>query len=367
MTINFLNLQKINEPQQTAMLEAITKVIQSGSYILGEEVKKFETNFANFCGVKHCIGVANGLDALKLIFQAYKELNIFAEGDEVIVPANTYIASILSITANNLTPILVEPELTTYNIDPNKVKTAITKKTKAILAVHLYGQPAQMQELSKIAQNYNLKLIEDCAQAHGATHHGKVTGNLGDAAGFSFFPTKNLGALGDAGAVTTNDEELSNTITMLRSYGENAKYKNLYQGVNSRLDEIQAAILTIKLNYLEQSNQKRQFFANQYLENITNQKIVLPKLAKNNTHVYHIFAIRADTRDALQEYLTNCAITTLTHYPIPPHKQLAYKAWNQDFYPITEKIHREILSLPIDPSLTLTDINYIIEAINKFS
>ena len=364
--VDFLNLKKINEPYQEELITAITKVVQSGWYILGEEVKQFEAGFASFCGAKHCIGVANGLDALQLIFAGYKELKILAEGDDVMVPANTYIASILSITANNLNPILIEPELNTFNIDPNKIEEAITPKTKAILAVHLYGQTSKMQELSRIAQRHNLKLIEDCAQAHGATHYGKYAGNLGDAAGFSFFPTKNLGALGDAGAITTNDDELAGILKMLRNYGESSKYKNLYQGVNSRLDEIQAAILNVKLKYLTQENQKRQQIAQQYLENITNNKIILPVTDKNNTHVYHIFAIRSEKRDALQEYLTTRDINTLIHYPTPPHKQPAYKDWNQKFYPLTEKIHREILSIPIDPSLENSDIQQIIEAINGF-
>jgi dTDP-4-amino-4,6-dideoxygalactose transaminase len=365
--VDFLNLKKINESYQEEIIKAITKVIQSGWYILGEEVKNFETDFANFCGAKHCIGVANGLDALQLIIKGYKELKILDEGDDVIVPANTYIASILSITATNLNPVLVEPELNTFNLDPNKIEEAITPKTKAILAVHLYGQTAKMQELGRIAQRYNLKLIEDCAQAHGAIHYGKCAGNLGDAAGFSFFPTKNLGAVGDAGAITTNDDELANILRMLRNYGESAKYKNLYRGVNSRLDEIQAAVLNVKLKYLNQENQKRQQIALQYLENISNTKIILPVTDKNNTHVYHIFAIRTEKREILQEHLTARGINTLIHYPTPPHKQQAFKIWNQKFYPITEKIHREILSLPIDPSLENSDIQQIIEAINGFS
>ena len=365
--VDFLNLKKLNEPYQEEMLKAFTKVVQSGQYILGGEVEQFETNFASFCGVKNCIGVANGLDALQLIFRAYKELKILAEGDDVIVPANTYIASILSITANNLNPILVEPELNTFNIDPNKIEEVITPKTKVILAVHLYGQPAKMQELSRIAQRHNLKIIEDCAQAHGATHYGKCVGNLGDAAGFSFFPTKNLGALGDAGAITTNDDKLANILKMLRNYGESSKYKNLYCGINSRLDEIQAAILNIKLKYLPQVTQKRQQIAERFLGNINNTKIILPITDKNNTHVYHIFAIRTEKRDALQEYLTTCSINTLIHYPTPPHKQPVYKNLNERFYPITEKIHREVLSLPIDPSLENNDIQQIIDAINGFS
>jgi dTDP-4-amino-4,6-dideoxygalactose transaminase len=364
--VDFLNLKKINAPYQEEIIKAIAKVVQSGWYILGEEGAQFENNFANFCGTKHCLGVANGLEALQLILRGYKELKVMADGDEIIVPANTYIATILSITENNLIPILVEPEITSFNLDPDKIEEKITTKTKAILAVHLYGQPAKMQELARIAQRHNLKLIEDCAQAHGATHYGKVAGSLGHAAGFSFFPTKNLGALGDAGAVTTDDNELASVIKALRNYGETGKYKNLYRGINSRLDELQAAILNVKLSYLQQENVKRQQIAAQYLEKISNPSILLPTTDKNNTHVYHIFAIRTEAREALQEHLTARDINTLIHYPTPPHKQPAYKIWQQQFYPITEKIHREILSLPIDPSLGAEEIQQVIEAINGF-
>lgn len=364
--VDFLNLKKINEPYQAELIKAITKVIQSGCYILGAEDLQFEHDFAAFCGVKHCIGVANGFDALRLILRAYIELKFMAPGDEIIVPANSYIASILSITENNLVPVLVEPELTNFNLDPSKIEEKITPKTKAIIAVHLYGQTAKMQELTKIAHSHNLKLIEDCAHAPGATCYGKLAGNLGDAAGFSFYPTGNLGALGDAGAITTNDPELANIIKSLRNYGENAKYKNIYRGINSKLDEIQAAILNIKLNYLNQENAKRQHIATRYLEEISNVRIMLPKTEKNNSHVYQIFAIRSENRESLQEYLTSRDINTIIHYPIPPHKQLAYKMWNQAFYPITEKIHREILSLPIDPSLTESEIQQVIEALNGF-
>ena len=364
--VDFLNLKKINEPYQEELIKAITKVVQSGCYILGEEGTEFENNFANFCGTKHCIGVANGFDALRLILRGYLELKIIEPGDEVIVPANTYIASILSITENNLVPILVEPELTSFNIDPQKIEEKITPKTKAIIAVHLYGQTAKMQELYKIAHNHNLKLIEDCAQAHGATCHGKLAGNLGDAASFSFYPTVNLGALGDAGAITTNDPELTNILRSLRNYGESTKYKNLYCGINSKLDEIQAAILNVKLTYLTDENAKRQHIATKYLEGISNHNIILPITEKNNTHVYQIFTIRSENRDALQNNLISRDINTVIHYPIPPHKQLAYKMLNQEFYPITEKIHREVLSLPIDPSLTENEIQQVIEALNGF-
>ena len=364
--VDFLNLKAVNDPYQDEIIAAVTKVIKSGWYILGEELQQFEQRFAEFCGAKYCIGVANGLDALQLIFRGYKELKLMNDGDEVIVPANTYIASILSISENNLTPVLVEPELASYNLDPSKIEKKITQKTKAILAVHLYGQPAKMQELTKIAEQYNLKLIEDGAQAHGATHYGKVTGNLGNAAGFSFFPTKNLGACGDAGAITTSDEDLANIIKAIRNYGEGSKYKNLYRGINSRLDEIQAAILNVKLNYLGTENGKRQQIAAQYLEKINHPKIILPSTEKNNSHVYHIFSVRTDNRDALQEHLATRDIKTLIHYPTPPHKQLAYKEWNQDFFPLTEKIHREILSLPIAPTLLAEEVQQVIAAVNTF-
>jgi len=285
--IRFLNLKRINEQYREEIIEAITKVVDSGWYILGEEVKKFEEEFARFCGVKHCISVGNGLDALRLIIKAYKELGVFKEGDEIIVPANTYIASILAISDNNLKPILVEPEEDTYLINPSEIEKHITDKTKAIMVVHLYGRVCDMDRIWSIAKKYNLKIIEDAAQAHGAIYKGKKTGNLGDAAGFSFFPSKNLGALGDGGAITTNDDSLAEVLRHLRNYGSIKKYIHDYKGVNSRLDEIQAAILRVKLKYLDEENRKRREIAKYYIENITNHVIKLPidrNIDRNNKH-----------------------------------------------------------------------------------
>jgi len=328
-------------------------------------VQYFEKEFADYCGAKYCIGVANGLDALILIFRAYKELGRLKEGDEVIVPANTYIASILAITENRLKPVLVEPDEKTYNLDPKLIEEAITPKTKAILAVHLYGQLADMPTINKIAKKHNLLVIEDSAQAHGASHNDIKAGNWGNASGFSFYPGKNLGALGDAGAVTTDDEKLAVTIRALGNYGSSKKYKNSYKGINSRLDEIQAAMLRIKLKYLNNEIEKRREVANYYLENIKNKDVILPVVSTNS--VWHIFAIRIQKRKEMQKYLLNNKIQTLIHYPLPSHKQSAYKEWNNDTYPITEKIHNEILSLPISGIQSLKDTKKIAQVINDFN
>jgi dTDP-4-amino-4,6-dideoxygalactose transaminase len=370
--IKFLDLQKINLAHREEIEAAILAVFHSGWYILGEAVKKFETNFAQYCGVKHCIGVGNGLDALILILRAYKEMGYMKDGDEIIVPANTYIATILSISQNNLTPVLVEPDIRTYNIDPTKIEEKITKKTKAIMPVHLYGQCANMDPILEIARKYNLNVIEDAAQAHGAIYNGKRTGNLADAAGFSFYPGKNLGALGDGGAVTTNDDELAEVIRAIRNYGSYEKYYNKYKGVNSRLDEIQAAVLNIKLKYLDEENQKRREIAWYYCKNITNEQINLPinnntsSILSNKSHVWHLFVVRTENRDKLQKYLMDNGISTVIHYPVPPHKQQAYKEWHNLGLPITEKIHQEVLSLPIGSHLQQTDIENIAELINNY-
>jgi dTDP-4-amino-4,6-dideoxygalactose transaminase len=370
--IKFLDLQKINLAHREEIEAAILAVFHSGWYILGEAVKKFETNFAQYCGVKHCIGVGNGLDALILILRAYKELGYMKDGDEIIVPANTYIATILSISQNNLTPVLVEPDIRTYNIDPTKIEEKITKKTKAIMPVHLYGQCANMDPILEIARKYNLNVIEDAAQAHGAIYNGKRTGNLADAAGFSFYPGKNLGALGDGGAVTTNDDKLAEVIRAIRNYGSYEKYYNKYKGVNSRLDEIQAAVLNIKLKYLDEENQKRREIAWYYCKNITNEQINLPinnntsSILSNKSHVWHLFVVRTENRDKLQKYLMDNGISTVIHYPVPPHKQQAYKEWHNLGLPITEKIHQEVLSLPIGSHLQQTDIENIAELINNY-
>ena len=363
--IPFLDLKEINAQYREELILAATNVIDSGWYIQGEQVQCFEKEFADYCGTKYCVGVANGLDALILIFRAYKELGRLKEGDEVIVPANTYIASILAITENRLKPVLVEPDEKTYNLDPKLIEEAITPKTKAILAVHLYGQLADMPTINKIAKKHNLLVIEDSAQAHGASHNDIKAGNWGNASGFSFYPGKNLGALGDAGAVTTDDEKLAVTIRALGNYGSSKKYKNSYKGINSRLDEIQAAMLRIKLKYLNNEIEKRRGVANYYLENIKNKNVILPVVSTNS--VWHLFVIRTQTRKELQKYLLDNKIQTLIHYPLPPHKQSAYKEWNNDTYPITEKIHNEILSLPISGIQSLKDTKKIAQVINDFN
>ena len=364
--IPFLDLKALNSQYRAELIEACTKVIDSGWYLQGNECKGFEKEFASYCGTKYAIGVANGLDALILILRAYKELGFMQDGDEVIVPSNTYIASILAISQNNLVPVLVEPDINTYLINPSKIEEKITSKTKAILPVHLYGQTCQMDKINEIAKKYNLKVIEDSAQSHGAYFGDKRSGNLGDASGFSFYPGKNLGALGDGGAVTTNDEEIANTIKALGNYGSHKKYENLYKGLNSRLDEIQAAMLRVKLNYLDNEIEKRREIANYYLENIKNENIILPTVRNENNHVWHLFVIRTKNRDELQKYLLVDGIQTLIHYPIPPHKQNAYKEWNNEKYSISEQIHDEILSLPISGIQSLEDTKDIINLINQF-
>jgi len=364
--IPFLDLKKLNAQYRNELIEACTRVIDSGWYILGKEVEEFEKEFANYCGTKYAIGVGNGLDALTLILRAYKELGIFSDGDEVIVPANTYIATILAITNNNLIPVLVEPDIDTYLIDPDKIEENITSKTKAIMVVHLYGQTCEMDKINDIAKKYNLKVIEDSAQSHGAYYKDKRSGNLADASGFSFYPGKNLGALGDAGAITTNDGQLTEVLKALRNYGSHKKYENIYKGVNSRLDEIQAAILRVKLKYLDEEIERRRKIARFYLKNIKNDNVILPKVREDSNHVWHLFVIRTEKRDKLQKYLLDKGIHTLIHYPIPPHKQIAYKEWNDRSYPITEKISKEVLSLPISGVLTLEEAEKVIEAINEF-
>ena len=364
--IPFLDLKAINSQYKEELLEACEKVIDSGWYIQGNEHKEFEKEFAHFCQTKFAIGVANGLDALTLIIRAYKELNIFQENDEIIVPANTYIASILAISENSLTPILVEPDIDTYNIDVQQIEASISSKTKAIMVVHLYGQATQMQKVMELAKKYNLKVIEDCAQAHGAYDNNKRVGSIGDAGGFSFYPGKNLGALGDGGIVTTDDAKLAETIRALGNYGSHKKYENLYKGTNSRLDEIQAAMLRVKLKYLDKDTERRREIASYYLKNIDNTNIILPNIKNEASHVWHLFVIRSKNRDDLQKYLLDNNIGTLIHYPIPPHKQKAYKEYNKDTYPISEQIHKEVLSLPISPVQNLKDTKKIVEAINAY-
>ncbi len=364
--IKFLDLKKINAQYRQEFKEAALRVIDSGSYLLGRELEDFENNYASFCGVSQCIGVANGLDALRLIFKAYIEIGILNIGDEIIVPANTYIASVLAITDNNLKPVFVEPNEASYNLDSNKIERYITKRTKAILAVHLYGQISINNKILQICNKYNLKLIEDAAQSHGAHWNNKISGSIGDVAAHSFYPGKNLGALGDGGAVTTRDVELSRVIRYLRNYGSEIKYKNRYKGLNSRLDEIQAAFLNIKLKYIEKEIVCRQKVANQYLIKINNPKIILPKVMNENKHVWHLFVIRIKERKKFIEYLNKQDIQTLIHYPIPVHKQVAYKEFNKISLPLTEKIQREILSLPISPVMSSNSVNQLVKALNNY-
>jgi len=365
--IKFLDLQKINLLHQEEIEERLLKVFRSGWYLLGEEVKEFEKNLSEYIGAKHAIGTANGLDALRLIFKTYIELGYMQPGDEIIVPANTYIASLLAITDNNLVPVLVEPNLNTYNIDSELIEEKISSKTKAIMIVHLYGQVVFNDQLKTLAHKHDLKLIEDNAQAIGAEWQGKKTGTLGDAAGFSFYPGKNLGALGDAGAVTTNNDELAKAIRALANYGSEEKYINKYQGLNSRLDEIQAAVLDVKLKYLDSENSKRREIAQYYIDTITNPLIKLPEMpADKNSHVWHLFVIRTQDRNRLQQYLADNDIQTLIHYPVPPHKQQAYPELNQLSLSITEQIHNEVLSLPISPVLTEKEIKKIVYTINNY-
>lgn len=365
--IKFLDLQKINLQYQEELEEKLLETYRSGWYLLGNEVKNFEKNLASYIGSPNAVGVANGLDALRLIFKAYLELGQLKVGDEIIVPANTYIASLLAITDNRLKPVFVEPNIENYNLDIAKIQALITPKTKAIMVVHLYGQVCWSKELEALAKKHNLKIIEDNAQAIGAEWNSIKTGNLCDAAGFSFYPGKNLGALGDGGAVTCKDSLLAKTIRSLANYGSEEKYINKYQGLNSRLDEIQAGVLDVKLKYLDQDNDKRRTIAEKYCAEITNSKITLPELPANSKeHVWHLFVIRTDKRDNLQKYLLENGIQTLIHYPIPPHKQRAYKYYNHLSFPITEQIHDQVLSLPISPVMEDEEIEQVIEIINQF-
>lgn len=407
--ISFLDLKQVNDRCEPGLTAAVTRVINSGWYLLGEEVNSFEKEYSQFIGVKHCIGVANGLDALRLILRAYIEMSVLTEGDEVIVPANTYIASILAITENRLSPVLAEPHIHTYNLDISLIEQYITERTKAIMVVHLYGQACWSEQIERIAKKYNLKIIEDNAQAAGALvvqgtglraqstagadlqirdnmKQGKRkaesvkrkdeirykrTGSLGDAAGHSFYPGKNLGALGDGGAVTTDDDELADIVRTIANYGSKKKYYNQYKGLNSRLDEIQAAILRVKLPRLDQDNQRRREIARYYIDNINHPDIILPKteyrlpITDYLSHVWHLFVIRHSNRDRLQKYLTDNDIQTMIHYPVPPHKQNAYRECCQLNLPVTEKIHREVLSLPISPTLHLNDFKTVVKVLNQ--
>ena len=362
--IKFLDLKEINNSYQPELDRAVERVIHSGWYLHGEELKAFEAEYAAFIGAHYCIGVANGLDALRLIFKAYIVLGKLKEGDEIVVPANTFIASILAITDNRLNPVLVEPDINTYNLDPYRIEEKITPRTKGILLVHLYGQNAMQDEIQRISDKHNLLLIEDNAQAIGARNEGVRTGAVGHAAGHSFYPGKNLGALGDAGAVTTSDETLAKTIRALGNYGSHEKYVHQWQGLNSRLDEIQATVLRVKLKKLDSDNEYRKKIARYYVEHIINPKIILPSVAAD--HVWHLFVIRCANRDALQQHLTNESVQTLIHYPIPPHQQGAYQLWNNLSFPATEQIHREVLSLPISPVMKEAEVQRVVAVINAF-
>lgn len=364
--VNFLDLKKTNSQYQKELKEAALRVIDSGWYLIGNELELFEKGYANFCEVKHCLGVANGLDALRLIFKAYIELGEMKKGDEVIVPANTYIASILAITDNDLIPVFLEPNIKTYNINTELIEKAITSKTKAILTVHLYGQISCDDKMLSICKEKNLKLIEDAAQSHGAEWKGNISGSIGDAAGHSFYPGKNLGALGDAGAVTTNDSKLAETISALRNYGSHIRYENRYQGLNSRMDEIQAAFLNVKLKYIQLDIAKRRLVSNLYLNEIKNSLVSLPQVLEEKGHVWHLFVIQTKKRLELQSYLLENGIQTLIHYPIPVHKQLAYKKYNNLILPITEKIQSKILSLPISPTISINEIEKVIYLVNRY-
>ncbi|MBP3688012.1 MAG: DegT/DnrJ/EryC1/StrS family aminotransferase [Alphaproteobacteria bacterium] len=360
--IKFLDLAKVNNRFRKEIDERLTNILDKGWYLQGEENDKFAEHFAEYCGTKYAIGVANGLDALRLIIKA----SGFGEGDEIIVPANTYIATILAISDNGCTPVLVEPDINTYNINPDLVEAAITPKTKAIMVVHLYGQAVKMEKIWTLAKKYNLKVFEDAAQGHGAIYQGRRTGNLSDAAAFSFYPGKNLGCLGDGGAVVSNDKELIDKVKALANYGSDKKYHHIYKGLNSRLDEIQAAILDVKLPHLDEDNTRRRVIAKYYRENINNPRIVLPQTYDEQAHVWHVFVVRTQERDRFQQYLTDNGVQTIIHYPTPPHKQLAYQEWNNRSYPITEEIHKTIISLPISPVMTDDEVKKVVNIVNAY-
>jgi len=360
--IPFLDLNQINKPYLQAIEEASLRVLRSGWYILGNELKSFESAFAHYCQAKYCIGVANGLDAIGLIVRAYD----FPEGSEIIVPGNTYIASVLPVSYLNLVPVFVEPDPYSMLIDPSKIEQRITSSTKAILCVDLYGRSCEMNEILSLAKKYNLKVITDAAQAHGALYDGQKVGSVADATAFSFYPTKNLGALGDAGAVTTNDPDLAERIIYLRNYGSKERYKNEFQGINSRLDEIQAAILNVKLPFLESENERRRIIARRYLAEIKLKDLVLPPDDRTDADAWHLFVVRHPDRTAFIEFLDKTGVQTNVHYPLPIHKQKAYAAINHYSLPITEEIHKQVISLPLNPVLLDEEVSYIIEAVNKY-
>lgn len=360
--ISFLDLSQINNRFRDEIDFRFKKILDKGHYLQGEQNELFCEHFAQFCGTKFAVGVANGLDALNLIIRAHG----YGAGDEIIVPANTYIATILAISENGCTPVLVEPDINTYNIDPDKIEAAITPKTRAIMVVHLYGQAVQMQKVWEIAKKHGLKVFEDCAQAHGAFYQNKRVGNLSDAGAFSFYPGKNLGCMGDGGAVVTNDENVYKKVKALANYGSDRKYHHIYKGTNSRLDELQAAVLDVKLPHLDADNARRREIASYYRKNITNPLIILPQTYEEEAAVWHVFVVRTRERDRFQQYLANKGVQTIIHYPTPPHKQEAYAEWNDRSYPISEEIHRTIISLPISPVMTGAEIEEIVRIVNEY-
>lgn len=364
--IKNLDLKEMTSKYQDELRVAVNRVVESGWYLQGKENESFEKEYAEYIGIDYCIGVGNGLDALRLIMRAYIELGVMCQGDEIIVPANTYIATILAITDNGLKAVLVEPDITTYQIDSNKIEEAITDRTKGIMIVHLYGQCAYNEVIARICKKYDLKLMEDNAQAHGCLFNGRKTGSLGDAAAHSFYPTKNMGAFGDAGAVTTNDSELAKLIRTLANYGSSKKYVFDYQGLNSRLDEIHAAVLNVKLKHIDEDNSYRKVVARYYINHINHPEIILPIINDWSAHVFHIFTLRTQFRDELQTYFLENGVQTVIHYPIPPHKQACYKEWNSFSLPITELIHEQELSLPMSPVISESDYMRVVELINNW-
>lgn len=366
MTVTFLDIKKITQLHAQEYKDAVSRVIDRGWYLLGEETAQFEARYAEYIGVRNCIAVANGLDALKLMLRGYKEMGRLHDGDEVIVPANTYIATILSVTENNLKPVLVEPTWENLEIDVDRIEKTITRKTKAVLTVHLYGRLAYDEKMAEICRRHGLLLLEDNAQAHGCEWNGKKTGSLGDAAAHSFYPGKNMGAFGDAGAVTTDDDELAEVVRAIANYGSHEKYMFRYAGINSRMSEMDAAVLRVKLTYLDEDNAKRRQLAAYYYDHIANLQITTPSRIPDKNNVYHQFPIFCERRDELQRHLADCGIQTLIHYPVPPHKQECYREWNDMTFPVTEKIHRQELSIPMSQVVTAEEARCVVKAINSF-
>lgn len=372
MSVPFLNLKKCNEPYEDEIRASINRVLDSGWYLLGDEVEHFEHEFSEYIGVDHTIGVGNGLDALKIILKAYRAMNEFKEGDEVIVPANTFIATILAITNNDLTPVLVEPDEQTYNIDPELIEEKITDRTRGILIVHLYGQNAYTEKIGRLCRKYDLKLIEDAAQAHGAYYREKRIGSLGDAGGFSFYPGKNLGALGDAGAICTDDKQLAECCRALGNYGGASKYRYKYKGLNSRMDELQAAVLRVKLKGLDEANQRRRVVSDFYMKNVTNPKVNLPETKEEapvlncKSHVWHLFVAKVKNRKAFMQHLEENGISASIHYPIAPNQQEGYPELQDLDLPVTEQLHDEIVSLPMSPVLDEEDLNQVVQAVESY-